>query len=549
MFKKTQVITILVAITAILFSLPHVLAVLDKPQFQYVLLVPFASFLLYRKVSLRAAAESLAVQQSFALSIVSIVASVIAIIMIIASTLLVSPWLACLGALQAVMALLVCNTPQIGWAWLKPWLALHLVLPPPLGLDELITRELRIFATDMSSGILDRIGTLHLRYASVIETPEKKFFVADACSGIHSLYVIIAAAVFLGFWNNRSAFHLGLLVMAGCTLVLFENVVRIVSVVYLLKYGWDFSTGQPHTILGLLLFLLTIVSLVSADQFLKFLFSMGSGEEKNEKQASAFVERGLNYLGAGAASNRLVAFAKVNLILFLLFGLICIFPFYFFLQSPLQAVSSFLHKDPVFPDLPDDFLNETFACLKRTGKRTLMRTEGDPFGRISQQWDLKGDKYEGTFSIDYPYSQLHDLCLCYKMIGWKALTVRRIEQDELSQEFGIITKGSVVVASFEKTLFGKAFLVYSATDAQGVLDSATKDADKSGLNGSLLRRFYPGERIAGQSDRVGRKPPFVQIQLFVITPDEFYQQELDDLLREYVTSRDRFAAVVLQRTE
>ena len=152
--------------------------------------------------------------------------------------------------------------PYLWGVWLLPWL----VVPLPFGRDQMLITMLQRGSSQVSSIVLDWFRVPHLMEGNTLILPDKQFFVDEACSGIVSVMSIIACAVIYGVWRNRPPLHLVLLASAGVGWATLMNVVRI-SVIAI-AYHWsgvDWSSGTPHEILGLLIFLITFVALVSTD--------------------------------------------------------------------------------------------------------------------------------------------------------------------------------------------------------------------------------------------------------------------------------------------
>ena len=178
-----------------------------------------------------------------------------------------SPWLAYLSVHRSDNELLSGNlahwrVPYLWGVWLLPWL----VVPLPFGRDQMLITMLQRGSSQVSSIVLDWFRVPHLMEGNTLILPDKQFFVDEACSGIVSVMSIIACAVIYGVWRNRPPLHLVLLASAGVGWATLMNVVRI-SVIAI-AYHWsgvDWSSGTPHEILGLLIFLITFVALVSTD--------------------------------------------------------------------------------------------------------------------------------------------------------------------------------------------------------------------------------------------------------------------------------------------
>ena len=257
---------LLVAVGFLPLTYYHIGGLLERPHYQFVFLLPITLWLLaagLEQVQLESPAKN-------EIAIGSVVL-LIALLGLVFATWRQSPWVAAVSCLIALFGAMLTTG---GWRcvrnWLPIWIFLWILIPLPSGMDEDLIVRLRGFTTRISSQVLDQLGVLHNSYANVIELPGKPLFIADACSGIHSLYVLMAAALFLCMWLQRGVIHTVSLLLSTFVLVLIENVARIVVVA--VTWGWqmDLSMGWKHEALGFVLFLLSLLFVFTTDQLLMF---------------------------------------------------------------------------------------------------------------------------------------------------------------------------------------------------------------------------------------------------------------------------------------
>lgn len=152
------------------------------------------------------------------------------------------------------------------------WALLLLVVPPPLNADRQLITRLQKTSSLISSEVLDVIGVNHVMAGNVLRLTDHSLFVDEACSGIVSVMSVIACSAILAVWANRSLCHTLLLIGSGILWALALNVARISTIAFVhFHWGQDWSGGTAHKMLGLVLFLVTLVAVVSTDQLLSFL--------------------------------------------------------------------------------------------------------------------------------------------------------------------------------------------------------------------------------------------------------------------------------------
>ncbi len=224
----------------------HIGGLLQKPHYQFIVFLPIGLWLLLQRdesPEQRAPAQA----RGWLGTLFAAALLLVAFAGLVFASHVWSPWLGAVSALVATFACLwwACGKGNLS-RWLPAWVFCWLLIPPPFGMDEDLIVGLRGVTTRMTSAVLDQLGILHLSYANVIELPGKSLFIADACSGIHSLYVLMAMALFLGLFNGRSTLHIIALLISTFGIVLFENVARLVAVAWGLRWRMDLSEGPDH---------------------------------------------------------------------------------------------------------------------------------------------------------------------------------------------------------------------------------------------------------------------------------------------------------------
>src|SRR5262249_46740179 len=115
-----------------------------------------------------------------------------------------SGWLGAVAALITWLAVAqACGGAAMARALLPAWVLLLLTVPPPLNLDLRLVQLLQTVVSRGSSRILDQLGVFHHLAGNVVEVGSRRFLVEEACSGIHSLNVVLACTLFFVFWVRR----------------------------------------------------------------------------------------------------------------------------------------------------------------------------------------------------------------------------------------------------------------------------------------------------------------------------------------------------------
>jgi len=525
----------------------HFAQLLQKPHYQFVIFLPIALYLLYISLPERQEPRPKSVWE---------LAGGAALLMVACAglafaTLYWSPWVASVAFLVAVLAsLLFIGGMQTLSRWFPVWVFCLAIVPLPFGMDEDLVLRLRNVTTQWSSIVLDQIGILHQVYANVIELPGKSLFIADACSGIHSLYVLLAVGLFVSAWYRRSMVHLAFLLVSTFGWVLIENVARIVSVAFAWTKGYDLSIGWPHFALGIVLFVISSALIFSTDQFLAFLlpdrlggwfFRWFSGDASRGTLRSVSSESGADAATAAAAQ-----WQPSRLWL----SIACVFPVLGGLQlirqpSDAPAMLAGFTAELELPTLGETFLDEEMSGFRRDGYKVVTRVKGDPFGQESQQWTYRKGPLTASIYLDYPYAEPHDLCLCYSQIGWKVASREVLPAGELSGASQPINlERSIATANLTRPFYGDAMILFSQFDLSGNHIASIRPESSGSVDQRLGRRFASPddaggaiiENTAATQPSEPSMPPYVQVQIFATGIDASstaaQRQELLSLYQE-----------------
>lgn len=162
-----------------------------------------------------------------------------------------------------------------GWAALRalwfPLLFLLFMIPLPGMLVELITGALKQQVSGVAESLLYAVGYPIARVGVMLSIGQYKLLVADACSGLNSMFSLSALGLlYLYMMNYRSRLHVGLLLLAILPIAFVSNVIRVITLV-LITYHFGDAAGQgfAHMAAGMVLFVIALLLLVGFDQLLR----------------------------------------------------------------------------------------------------------------------------------------------------------------------------------------------------------------------------------------------------------------------------------------
>lgn len=143
-------------------------------------------------------------------------------------------------------------------------------VPLPKTWDDRITLPLQNMATAASEAVFDAAGWVVVRQGNVLQLPGLKLLVEDACSGVHSLYALVA----LGFaWTGfmpRPWWLRITLVLATVPISVAANAIRVIVTGWLAyKVDPAYAQGVSHETTGMIVFGIGLVLFLFVDWCLK----------------------------------------------------------------------------------------------------------------------------------------------------------------------------------------------------------------------------------------------------------------------------------------
>lgn len=131
---------------------------------------------------------------------------------------------------------------------------------------DVVTVHLRLFGTAVAAGILDACGADIVRNGTMIFSTDGSFGidVAAPCSGLRSLFAMMALTAGYAYFNQPTVFRRALLFALSIPIAIAGNIARILTIALVgTCFSPDFATGFYHDYSGYVVFIVAIVLMLA----------------------------------------------------------------------------------------------------------------------------------------------------------------------------------------------------------------------------------------------------------------------------------------------
>jgi exosortase B len=167
--------------------------------------------------------------------------------------------------------LLLLRGPQaIRIAWFAVFYFIFMI-PLPGILVDAVTGPLKQWISVIVVELLYHVGYPISRNGVVLTIGQYQMLVADACSGLHSMYSLSAlGTLFMYIMARRSKLHNAIMLASILPIAFVANIVRVIALVLITYYfGDEAGQGFLHGAAGIVLMLVALVFFFGLDAFLE----------------------------------------------------------------------------------------------------------------------------------------------------------------------------------------------------------------------------------------------------------------------------------------
>jgi exosortase B len=161
-----------------------------------------------------------------------------------------------------------------GWAALRvawfPVFYLVFMIPLPGIFVDAVTGPLKQFISDIVVSALYSLGYPIARSGVIISIGQYQLLVADACSGLHSMFSLSAlGTLFMYIMGRKSLLHNAIMLASILPIAFLANIVRVIILVLVTYYlGDEAGQGFLHGMAGMVLMMVALLTFFLLDAVL-----------------------------------------------------------------------------------------------------------------------------------------------------------------------------------------------------------------------------------------------------------------------------------------
>jgi len=184
--------------------------------------------------------------------------------------------------------LITIGTRAVKKLWF-PILFLLFMIPLPSVLVDAATGPLKHSISYITESALYHLGYPIARSGVTLSIGPYQLLVADACSGLHSMFSLTAMGLlYIYLVGHRSWLRIAILIFSILPIAYIANLCRVVALTLITYYFGD-ETGQGfiHGFAGISLFVAALIFLFTLDWLLNLFFTVDNNEKRQDNKQSA----------------------------------------------------------------------------------------------------------------------------------------------------------------------------------------------------------------------------------------------------------------------
>jgi len=170
----------------------------------------------------------------------------------------------------AGLLLVMKGLPALRLAWF-PVIYFIFMVPLPGILVDAITGPLKMHISDIVETLLYAVGYPISRTGVILSIGQYQLQVADACSGLHSMFSLSAlGTLFMYIMDRKSKLHNGIMLAAILPIAFVANIIRVIILVLVTYHlGDEAGQGFLHGTAGMVLMIAALLFFFALDKLLE----------------------------------------------------------------------------------------------------------------------------------------------------------------------------------------------------------------------------------------------------------------------------------------
>lgn len=151
-----------------------------------------------------------------------------------------------------------------------PLAFLVFMIPLPLVVINKLSLQLKMFAAEMATVVLNNMRIPAIRDGSIIRMRHANVIVDDVCSGLRSLISLTALGSIFAYWLKDAMWKKILLFLSTIPIAIVTNMCRVVLLASISEiWGTEYADGLVHDMTGFMVFALAFIMLYAVGKLLE----------------------------------------------------------------------------------------------------------------------------------------------------------------------------------------------------------------------------------------------------------------------------------------
>ncbi len=411
---------------------------------------------------------------------ISRAATITSFLFLIAAAVLGSSWLGAIAFALATAGFLASQLDLAGKSLGYLAVPMLMFIRAPLLGTYTVMHRLQKATTYLGSTLLDVLGVIHVKSGNTIELVSKSLFVAEACSGVQSLFTMCFLTLLFWAYRRRPYFLVPVYLVFAFFFAVVGNVIRVTAIaISEAWFSFDLTEGLTHELVGYAALATAAGMMASLDHVLGLIIGsvrLTSGTAQAvrcQTQSDSLKPEGsrhdANNLRSTHEFDLKTAFSQLPRTAKLAFAiaLACGATMSAWMLLREGDKRPVVARDEVLFEPKASFFTGSdipIRVVNHEHRRDAHADRNARHGMNSDSWQCGINATQGQFVLSQPYMGWHELTVCYRVLDWK-MVARTPTMPALGSD-------PVVVAEFTNDSGEHGTLFFTVVDSDGSIPRA-----------------------------------------------------------------------------